>query len=150
MSTSERIDPYRYLATEATEILRVLAGSDVDELELEQGAIRLRVRRTLTSSEPNTEEPSALPRSEHAEDASSLVTAPVVGWFRRSATIDGPPLADVGHTVEAGQRLAIIEAVQVVHDVVAERAGVVVEVLVADGEGVGYGQPLFRLAESSP
>lgn len=147
MADRERIDPLNYLAGEATEILRLLADSDVDEFELERDTFRLRVRRALTSSLAVPMEPSALSVSDQVGDAAFLVTAPVVGWFRRGATLDGPPLTDVGQRVEAGQRLAIIEAVQVVHDVVAERAGVVVEVLVADGEGVGYGQPLFRLAE---
>ncbi|GIW09821.1 MAG: acetyl-CoA carboxylase biotin carboxyl carrier protein subunit [Dehalococcoidia bacterium] len=138
-----RRDPLAFLAAEATELVRVLAESDVEELELEHDGYRLVLRRPLGAAAPPTEAPAALPASE----PTFLVLAPVVGWFRRGTIPEGPPLVEVGQLVEAGQPLAVIEAVEVVHEVVADRPGVLLEVLVADGEGVGYGQPLFRLRE---
>ncbi|GIW08854.1 MAG: acetyl-CoA carboxylase, biotin carboxyl carrier protein [Dehalococcoidia bacterium] len=147
MADRGRADPFAYLAGEATEILRLLANSDVDEFELERDGHRLLVRRSLRAVSTPPTQLSESPSPEPTSEKTFLLTSPVVGWFRRGATVDGPPLAEVGQSVEPGQRLAVIEAVQVVHDVIAERPGVIVEALVADGEGVGYGQPLFRLRE---
>ncbi|MCS6800506.1 MAG: acetyl-CoA carboxylase biotin carboxyl carrier protein [Dehalococcoidia bacterium] len=150
MADQDPPDPIAYLTGEATDILRLLAHSDVEELEFERRGVRLRIRRSMAAPAPAPSGDEAAPLALQAEEDSTIVTAPVVGWFRRSATVDGPPLVDVGQTVEAGQRLAVIEAVQVVHDVIAECAGTILEVLVADGEGVGYGQPLFRIGTPQP
>ncbi|MFN8535824.1 MAG: biotin/lipoyl-containing protein [Dehalococcoidia bacterium] len=142
-------DLLQILAGEAAEILRVVAASDVEELELEQGGYRIVVRRQLDDVPALALEQPAndAPTSADEFDTTFTIASPVVGWFRRGALIDGPPLADVGQSVEVGAKLAVIEAVQVVHDVVADRAGTIVEILAADGDGVGFGQPLFRLSE---
>jgi acetyl-CoA carboxylase biotin carboxyl carrier protein len=139
----EPADPLAFLAGEATEILRIVGASDIEELEIEHAGYRLSVRRSLADGPDGTDQPAASP-VETADDI-AIIASPVVGWFRRSATPDGPPLVEVGATIEVGQRLAVIEAVQVVHDVIADCAGTLAEILVEDGDGVGYGQPLFRV-----
>jgi acetyl-CoA carboxylase biotin carboxyl carrier protein len=74
------------------------------------------------------------------------VKSPVVGWLRLSDQPNSSvPLVEVGQHVDAGQALAVIEAVQIVHEVKAELAGTILKVLAADGQGVEFGQPLFRL-----
>ncbi len=130
----------RFLEGEARDILKMLAATDVEELEMERGGVSLTLRRTLAAGEPAAQ-------TAPVEDSGLLITSPVVGWFRRSAQPQGPPLVEAGQSIEPGQRLAVIEAVQIVHDVLADRAGVIINVLAADGQGVGYGDPLFRIRE---
>jgi len=57
---------------------------------------------------------------------------------------------DVGQRVEAGQRLAITEAMKMEHPLCAPHAGVVTEVLCAVGDQVSEGQELLRVQASPP
>ncbi|WP_153450936.1 acetyl-CoA carboxylase biotin carboxyl carrier protein [Streptomyces smaragdinus] len=72
--------------------------------------------------------------------------APLVGTFYVAPAPTAPPFVQVGDQVEKGQQLGIIEAMKLMNPVEATRSGRVVEVLVADGEPVEYGQPLVLLA----
>jgi acetyl-CoA carboxylase biotin carboxyl carrier protein len=81
-----------------------------------------------------------------AEPAGRTLNAATVGTFYRSPSPGAPPFVSEGDEVAAGQQIAIIEAMKLMLPVEAEHGGRVVEVLVDDGEGVEFGQPLFRLA----
>jgi biotin carboxyl carrier protein len=70
-----------------------------------------------------------------------------------SACMPGRVIAvevDVGQRVEAGQRLAITEAMKMEHPLCAPHAGVVTEVLCAVGDQVSEGQELLRVQASPP
>ena len=54
-----------------------------------------------------------------------------------------------GATVQAGDRLAILEAMKMEHALVAARDGIVAEVLVTDGDQVEAGAPLIRLEDET-
>jgi acetyl-CoA carboxylase biotin carboxyl carrier protein len=71
------------------------------------------------------------------------VTAPLVGTFYMSPEPGAAPFVSVGDVVEAGQQLAIIEAMKIMNRIDAERAGKVVKILVGDGEMVEFGQELI-------
>ena len=55
------------------------------------------------------------------------------------------PILVVGQEVTEGQVIGVIESMNIRYEVKAEKAGVVAETLVEDGETVEYGQPLARL-----
>ncbi len=78
--------------------------------------------------------------------AGETVKAATVGVFYRSPSPGAPPFVSEGDEITLGQQVAIIEAMKLMLPVEADKGGVVAEVLVADGEAVEYGQPLFRLA----
>jgi acetyl-CoA carboxylase biotin carboxyl carrier protein len=71
------------------------------------------------------------------------VTAPLVGTFYMAPEPGAAPFVSVGDVVEAGQQLAIIEAMKIMNRIDAERAGKVVKILVGDGEMVEFGQELI-------
>ncbi|WFE30413.1 acetyl-CoA carboxylase biotin carboxyl carrier protein subunit [Solwaraspora sp. WMMD791] len=73
------------------------------------------------------------------------VTSPIVGTFYRAAEPGGRPYVDVGDLVEPGQVIGIVEAMKLMNEIVADHRGVVVEVLVGDGEPVEFDQPLIAL-----
>lgn len=74
-----------------------------------------------------------------------LVVSPMVGTFYRAAEPGGRPFVDIGELVEAGQVIGIVEAMKLMNEITADQRGVVVEVLVGDGEPVEFDQPLVAL-----
>ena len=70
------------------------------------------------------------------------VTSPMVGTAYRSPEPGAPPFVEVGTKVAAGQTLLIIEAMKTMNQSPAPRAGVVLAILVEDGQPVEYGEPL--------
>ena len=55
------------------------------------------------------------------------------------------PFVEVGATVRKGQTLCIVEAMKLMNEIEADAAGVIVEVLVENGQSVEFGQKLFKL-----
>jgi acetyl-CoA carboxylase biotin carboxyl carrier protein len=135
------------LADQLGELLRLLDGSDVEELEVEHQGARFVVRRDLsTEAQPATrvtvEPPAPAPRAD-----SFVITSPVVGVFRRNAGGKGEAVLDEGDAVAAGQVVGAVEAMGMLNRIQSERAGVVQEMLVRDGQPVEYGQPLLVVHE---
>ncbi|MGN9776509.1 acetyl-CoA carboxylase biotin carboxyl carrier protein [Micromonospora sp. H33] len=79
-------------------------------------------------------------------DGTFTISAPLVGTFYRAPGPGAPPFVEVGQDVAAGQQVAIVEAMKLMNPVDADRPGRVVEVCVADGTPVEYGEVLFVLA----
>ncbi len=73
------------------------------------------------------------------------LTAPLVGVFYRSRSPGAVPLVEVGSRVEAGQPVAIVEAMKLMNEIVAVRSGLITAVHAEDGEVVEYGQRLFTV-----
>ena len=134
------------LADQLGELLRLLDGSDVEQLEVEHQGARFVVRRDFSESRPAppvvVERPVPVPRAD-----SFVITAPVVGVFRRNAGGKGEAILDEGDAVTAGQVVGAVEAMGMLNRVQSERAGVVQEMLVRDGQPVEYGQPLLVVRE---
>jgi acetyl-CoA carboxylase biotin carboxyl carrier protein len=134
------------LADQLGELLRLLDGSDVEELEVEHQGARFVVRRDLTDTgsvaRVAVERPAPLPRLD-----SFVITAPVVGVFRRNAGAKDEAILDAGDAVIVGQIVGAVEAMGMLNRIQSERAGVVQEMLVRDGQPVEYGQPLLVVRE---
>ena len=77
--------------------------------------------------------------------AGKIVESPLVGTFYAAPAEDAAPFVSVGDTVKKGQTLAIIEAMKLMNEVIAERDGEIVEILANSGELVEFGQTLFRI-----
>ncbi|MDG4781609.1 acetyl-CoA carboxylase biotin carboxyl carrier protein [Micromonospora sp. WMMD961] len=75
----------------------------------------------------------------------AAVRAPIVGTFYRSPEPGAGPFVSVGDLVRPGQPVAIVEAMKLMNEVTADRAGRVVAILVEDGQPVEYDQPLVEL-----
>ena len=122
--------------------LKLKKGADVDDL------------RSLLSSLPAAAPvampqaaapaaPSADPVAPAAEG--SEVTSPMVGTFYRKPAPDSPAFVDVGTTVSVGQTICIIEAMKVMNEIKAEKAGTICAVVAEDGSPVQFGDVLFRI-----
>jgi acetyl-CoA carboxylase biotin carboxyl carrier protein len=72
-----------------------------------------------------------------------IVTSPMVGSFYRAPSPGAEPFVQVGDSVKEGQTICIIEAMKLLNEIECDKAGVVKEILVENGQAVEYGQPLF-------
>ena len=124
----------------------VMRQSSITELDLDLGDVSLRLRRptsdhdggemrlenqSLTSTEPDPPE--------------VLITAPMIGTFYAAATPGAQPFVAEGDEIYIGQTIGIIEAMKIMNEIAADRAGVVEAILVGNGQPVEYGSPLMRL-----
>ncbi len=86
--------------------------------------------------------PAAAPAAD-PEQPLETIESPLVGTFYRAASPDAKPFVEIGDRVTADTTVGIIEAMKVMNEVKAEKAGVIKEVLVDNGDPVEYGQKLF-------
>jgi len=139
---------------EVKDLLDLLQGTDVVEIEVENEGRKVRLRRGTAAPSPTTVTSEALagPATSAAPAVSSpvveeergfVVKAPIVGSFYRSPSPDAPAFVEVGDSVNQGQVLCIIEAMKLMNEIEAETAGTLSKILVQNGESVEYGQPLF-------
>jgi acetyl-CoA carboxylase biotin carboxyl carrier protein len=91
--------------------------------------------------------PAAPALSEAAADVVALaghtVKSPMVGSFYRSSSPEAKPFVEIGDTVALGETICIIEAMKILNEIEADKAGVIKKIMVDNGAAVEYGQPLF-------
>lgn len=131
-----------------------LEGSSLTRLELEDGDFKLVLDRTapsVSAAAAPAPVPAAAPapaepvREQEAQPEGAVIRAPLVGTFYAASAPGAAPFAPVGAAVKKGQTVCILEAMKMMSEVPAPADGVIAEVLAADGELVGFDQPLFRL-----
>ncbi len=136
-------------------IIRDLAGilkeTDLTEIEVEQGDLRIRVSRagTPTMAAPVqhvvSAQIAATPASAPAASAAMSVNAvpsPMVGTAYLSPAPGADPFIAVGTKVKEGQTILIIEAMKTMNQIASPRSGTVTAILFEDGRPVEYGEPL--------
>lgn len=139
---------------EIKEILELLKGTDVSELEVTRGENVLKVRRGAAAeprvlapppTPPPSEEPPA-PAKEAPKPAAKEIVSPIVGTFYRAPAPDAAPFVEVGSRVTKGQVLCIVEAMKIMNQIESDASGTVVAILVENAQPVAYGQPLFHIS----
>ena len=75
--------------------------------------------------------------------AGHIVKSPMVGTFYRSASPGAKPFVEVGSPVKEGETICIIEAMKILNEIEADKAGTITKILCENGQAVEYGQPLF-------
>lgn len=146
-------------------LIEIVSKSDVSEINLKQGDEELKITRekavvqavstvipapvaapVVAPAPAPVAAPAApvAPASEAAVDASKLMKSPMVGTFYRSASPTASPFVEVGATVKEGDTLCIIEAMKMMNQIQADRAGVIKKILVENGSAVEFDQPLFE------
>jgi acetyl-CoA carboxylase biotin carboxyl carrier protein len=80
-----------------------------------------------------------------AAPSGHIVKSPMVGTFYRSSSPGAKPFAEVGDEVKEGQPVCIIEAMKIMNEIEADRAGRIVRIFGENGQAVEYGQPLFEI-----
>jgi oxaloacetate decarboxylase (Na+ extruding) subunit alpha len=132
------------------ELVRLVEGSDVGELTVEDGPLRITVRKQEERPPPVVMAPQAPASADgeaHEPEVSSSIRleSPMVGTFYRSPSPAQPAFVAEGDRVEVGQTLCILEAMKLFNEFKSDHAGVVRRILVDNAQPVEYGQPLFEL-----
>lgn len=146
------------------EILKLFEQSKFDFLQLEQGERKITVSKggyqppvaatpafqTMTAAAAS---PAAVLQQAPAQTATAQaaavpaglkpIPAPMVGKFYAAPSPSDPPFVTAGARVEAGATVGLIEVMKVFASIKTEIAGVIERILVANGEMVEFGQPLF-------
>ncbi len=134
------------------DLVRALAGvmqqDSVTELDLELGALTLRLRRSVGAPAQANAPIVADPESAKPEAPGHVVSAPMVGTFYTSPTPSSPPFVSVGDYVVAGQTIGIIEAMKIMNEITTDRSGMVMEFLTENAQPVEYGSPLLRVSDT--
>ena len=97
----------------------------------------------MPAAMPAVPAPAAAPAAPAAPV--ETIDSPLVGTFYQAASPDAAPFVQVGDRVNPDTVLCIIEAMKVMNEVKAEKSGVIKEILVANGQPVEFGQPMFVL-----
>jgi acetyl-CoA carboxylase biotin carboxyl carrier protein len=74
-----------------------------------------------------------------------VVKSPMVGTFYRSSSPGAKPFIEVGSVVKEGDTICIIEAMKILNEIEADKAGTISRILCDNGQAVEYGQPLFHI-----
>jgi acetyl-CoA carboxylase biotin carboxyl carrier protein len=144
------------------ELANLIADTDLSEIEVEKGDLRIRVARMVTAA---VTVPVAAPAGQHApapvvapppstaaaaEAATKAgaphagaVLSPMVGTAYRKPSPDAKNFVEIGSKVQAGDKVLLVEAMKTFNEIVAPRTGTVTAIFVEDGTPVEYGEPLL-------
>lgn len=128
-----------------TALLPELEAHGVVELEVSAGEESLYLRQRPGHAPPPVRRPSIAPSDTLAEEGLVPITTPLLGTFYASPAPDEPPYVQEGDHVEAGQVVALVEAMKVFNEIHAELAGTIVRLLASPGQLVQSGQTLMYL-----
>ena len=149
-------------------LIDLVQDSGIAELEIKEGEETVRIIRVqqgvagaapmmaapvahtvaLPQAAPATVAPQVVAAAPAASESATVpaghpVKSPMVGTFYRSSSPGGTPFVEVGQTVKEGDPLCIIEAMKLLNEIDADRAGVIKAILVDNGDPVEFGEPLF-------
>lgn len=138
-------------AEQIGQIAAWLAATDIELLELRGPGQTLRMRHRGSSIDIVESDDAAPFDAASAPDASQPVTvaASSVGVFLHRHPLREEALAPPGTPVQPGQALGLLQIGPLLLPVLAPAAGIVLELLAADGAVVGYATPLVALHDAA-
>ena len=143
-------------------LIELLEESNINELEITEGEESVRISRGVTTvaapvapaaviaAAPAPAAAPAAPAAAAAPAASEelaghVVRSPMVGTFYGSPAPGSAVFVEPGKAVKVGDVLCIVEAMKMMNQIEADKAGTIGAVLVEDGEPIEYDQPLFTI-----
>jgi acetyl-CoA carboxylase biotin carboxyl carrier protein len=146
-------------------LIELLEESNIGEIEIKEGEESVRISRQGTAPAPMAYAPPAAPVAAPAPVASAsapeapaqesappapatdnAVLSPMVGTFYRAPGPDAAAFVEVGQTVRVGDVLCIVEAMKMMNQIEADRAGTVTAIHVENGQAVEFDQPLISIS----
>lgn len=133
------------------ELIEYLKETDITEISIEKDGIKVKIKREkiLSPLEIPMQKFGSLQekvtRETEEETRVITVTSPIVGTFYRASSPEADPFVEVGAKVKKGQVLCIVEAMKLMNEIESEVDGVVMKILVDNGQPVEYGEPLFLI-----
>ena len=147
-------------------LIELLEESNIGEIEIKEGEESVRISRhgnqpaapVAYAAPAAAPAPVAAPAAAPAEAApeaaapaaapvaDNAVLSPMVGTFYRAPSPDASSFVEVGQTVRVGDVLCIVEAMKMMNQIEADRAGTVTAIHVENGEAVEFDQPLISIS----
>ena len=144
-------------------LIELLEESGIAEIEIKEGEEAVRISRMPTAgaaaqalrevqvaqqpAAPAAPAPAALPAAESAapkpKPNEHVITAPMVGTFYASPSPGAKAFVEIGDEIKIGQVLCIIEAMKMMNQIEADKAGKLTSIMARNGDPVEFGQPLF-------
>jgi len=146
-------------------LIELIDETGVSEIEIREGEESVRISRkiemptahyvmnsapphaTISAPQPAAVEPApSVPTTAERADSSPrghTVNSPMVGTMYHASAPEQPPFVKVGDKVRVGDTLCIIEAMKMLNQIEADKAGTIQAILVENGQPVEFGQPLF-------
>jgi acetyl-CoA carboxylase biotin carboxyl carrier protein len=145
-------------------LIELLEESGIAEIEIKEGEEALRISRMpvasahphampqylqmpappaapLASAAAAVELPAAEPPKPKPNE--HVITAPMVGTFYASPSPAAKAFVEIGDEIKVGQVLCIIEAMKMMNQIEADKAGKIASIMARNGDPVEFGQPLF-------
>jgi len=141
-------------------LIEMLEESNLGELEIKEGEESVRIARNPTGAQyfapqmnyapapaaaPVAAAPSVAQAAAPAPANGHLVKSPMVGTFYASPSPGTPAFVEVGSQVKVGDVICIIEAMKMMNQIQADKAGTIEAILVEDGGPVEFDQPLVTI-----
>jgi acetyl-CoA carboxylase biotin carboxyl carrier protein len=145
-------------------LIELLEESNIDEIEIKEGEESVRISRNGAQSAiaaglayaaqppplpiapaPVAAAPAPAAAPVAPVSAGHVVKSPMVGTFYKSPSPSSPSFAEVGQNVKVGDVICIVEAMKMMNQIEADKAGTIEAILVENGEPVEFDQPLFSI-----
>ena len=139
-------------------LIELIEDSDINELEIKEAEGSIRISRggafvasPVSLTAPITRSvPTATKISHNEESAATtieghVVKSPMVGTFYSSSAPGEQAFVQEGQHVNVGDILCIIEAMKMMNQIEADKAGTVGAIIAKDGEPVEFDQPLISI-----
>lgn len=137
------------------ELAKILNDTDLSEIEMEKGDLRLRVARGMGAVTVAQAAPATMPAAAPAPiaevppvaaapaDNPNAVKSPMVGTAYVRPSPDKDAFVNVGDKVKEGDTILLVEAMKTFNPIKAPRSGTVEEILVQDAQPVEFGEALI-------
>ena len=131
-------------------LMRLLEASDLQELDVNEGGMRIRLAKkrsggALQEGELVVATPQPQRDTPEPQSTGHQIIAGMAGTFYRSPSPGAPPFVTEGMAIRDGQQLAIIEAMKMLNPVEADMDGMIARILLRDGDSVSPGTALFEV-----
>lgn len=140
-------------------LIELLEESNIDELEIQEGEESVRITRNavgtahlvpaqaMAAPAPMAAAPAPVAEVPAAPQITGhIIKSPMVGTFYRSPSPTSAVFIEVGQTVKAGDVLCIVEAMKMMNQIEADKAGTIEAILVEDGHPIEFDQPMIVIA----
>ncbi|MCK7599059.1 acetyl-CoA carboxylase biotin carboxyl carrier protein [Microbulbifer sp. CAU 1566] len=150
-------------------LIELLEESDIGELEIKEGEESVRISRGVSGAAAMQAQQMAMPMMAPAAPAAAPVApaapaaaessaesvpaltghpvkSPMVGTFYAAASPGADPFVKVGQQVKVGDVICIVEAMKMMNQIEADKAGTIASILVEDGQPVEFDQPLVTIS----
>ena len=141
-------------------LIELLEESNIDEIEIKEGEESVRISRNgaqamtmaarvapvyAPAPPPTAPPPAPAAPAQPAESVGHILRSPMVGTFYRAPSPTAAAFVEIGQTVKVGDVVCIVEAMKMLNQIEADKAGTIASILVENAEPVEFDQPLFSI-----